>query len=757
MSDSPNPSAASTPSLPLDPAEATRLTEFARACKAAARAVVLYPAGHSAIGTTLGRIVQLTSPASLPAPMKITVLANGLQIGGRAPARPDASLAELATLLHDHLIGELTVKSGGDADAWRNFLLLLGRPSAEVRAEGGISRLWATTAGDHVELREIDYAEVLREKHGGDPAAWEHIIANCLLGDTTLDLDEEEAKILLEIASDAAKLGDLFADLEARAAEDQTPGARARAVLRLLREIMKAAKRTNPEGIDGVLRNMASAIGRVSPEMMVQLLSQSEDAMPDAAGIVDAVVTRMTEKTVAGFIARNADAGPASIDRVAQAFHTLVRDDEQKQRLISMAHDDAAKSPFGSTEGFEDAWNALAEKLLTSYSDKPYVSDSYARELSGSRTQAITIDQIKDDPPERMKGWLGSVATSELRRLDLTLLLDLLKLERDDERWGTLMTPVVALLEDLLLVGDFEAVASLTAELTTVTGPDSSPARRDKAKRAIDSLTSGSLVRHMTTHLGGIDDASFERIKALCLSLGEGLVTPITESLATDINERARDRLTAVLVAFGPAARRQVERLKSSDSPAVRRTALNLLRELGGQEALPELTELLNDRSAQIQREAVRAILNIGSDSAFEVLQRALISGTEQTRGTIMKSLSAARDERSAPMLSYIISHVDHKGPHQSLYVSAIEAPGALKDPQAVSALKDALYRGEWWAPRRTAALRSAAATALARIGSPDAIDVLEHGLSSGSRGVKTAVRPHMAKARARRDTEVKT
>src|SRR5262245_66655969 len=126
MSETPNPPVSSSPNpQPLDPGEASRLTEFARACKAAARAVILYPAGHAAIGTTLGRIVQLTSPGTMPAPMRIIVSANSLQIGGRSPARPDASLAELAALLHDHLIGELTVKAGGDAEAWRNFLLLL--------------------------------------------------------------------------------------------------------------------------------------------------------------------------------------------------------------------------------------------------------------------------------------------------------------------------------------------------------------------------------------------------------------------------------------------------------------------------------------------------------------------------------------------------------------------------------------------------------------------------------------------------------
>ena len=214
------------------------------------------------------------------------------------------------------------------------------------------------------------------------------------------------------------------------------------------------------------------------------------------------------------------------------------------------------------------------------------------------------------------------------------------------------------------------------------------------------------MMRHLTTHLATMDDPQFERVKTMCTSLGEVLVRAIAETISTDISERVRDRLTSVLIAFGPAGRRQVERLKSSQNPAVRRTALFLLRELGGQEALPELTELLSDRSPQIQREAFRAILSLGSERAFEVLQRALTGGSVESRVAIMKTLTAVRDERAAPMLGYILAHVDHKGPLRPLYLSAIETLGALKDPQGISGLKEALYRGEWWAPRRTAHLR---------------------------------------------------
>jgi len=49
----------------LSPEDTTRILELARACKAAARAVLLYPSSHPAIAATLGRIVQTTSAESM--------------------------------------------------------------------------------------------------------------------------------------------------------------------------------------------------------------------------------------------------------------------------------------------------------------------------------------------------------------------------------------------------------------------------------------------------------------------------------------------------------------------------------------------------------------------------------------------------------------------------------------------------------------------------------------------------------------------
>ena len=731
---------------PLAPDETARLTAFARACKAAARAVVLYPPSHPAIATTLGRIVAITAPPALTGSLKISVLPNALVLEGRAPVRPDEAIAELAALLHDHLIGEITVHPGGDLEAWRSFLLLLGRSSGEVRADGGISRLWTTMGGRHLELREIDYSEVLRDRGSGQAAVWEHVIASCLQGDA-MDLDEEEIRMLVGIAGDPRQFRELVAEFDTQAtASSAGVSAKTAALVRMLRGITEAVARTAPDQLEPILRNMAMAVGRLSPDVMLELLSQRSAGGAEGQRVVGEVVRRMSDETIATFVAHNVIEEGTSTDRLAQAFHALVPDEIHRHRLLALAHDEVASTPLGRAAGFDSLWNNVSE-MLTSYSDSSFVSDEYGRELSGARTQAIEVERVSDDPPDRINAWLSTVTISEVRALDLTLLLDLLRIEQDAVRWRDLMRPIVAQIEDQLLVGDFEAAQQLATVLITETGPHGTSGRKSSAARAIEQLASGPMMRHIVSHLATIDETQFERVKELCLAIGNVLVRPLAEALSTEERGRTRERLTALLIAFGATGRHTVERLKSSPNPAVRRTAIYLLREFGGKDALPDLTLLLDDSESQVQREALRAILDIGTDAAYAVLQQALVSGTAQSREAIMRSMALLRDERATPLFAYIVGHVSHRGALLPIYLGAIESLGALHDPAGVQALKAALYRGEWWAPRRTALLRAAAADALARTATPEAIAVLREAAESQSRGVRSAAQLQLARA----------
>ncbi len=719
---------------PLDQEATARLTDFARACKAAARAVTLYPSTHPAIRLSLARLADAASRMTAKGSVRLGVVPDNLLLNGAASVRPDQAVRETGALLHDHMIGLVTLHSSPDPEGWLPFLNLLAKPLDEVRASGGVARLWAATGQRHLDLQEIDYADILRERDGGQATKWDDIIRSCLNLDSPLD--DETLKTLLDVCGDSGRFSEFLVALEENG--ETSLGSKASALLRMLRGVVDLVSKSDPGKLEPLLRNIAQGFGTISPELLLELLSTEEGRADKAADFVLQVASRMTDNTLGQLVARGVISQGGATTRLAQAFQALVPDPKRRPGLLELARTQVAQSPLGAAEGFLELWKSAAD-MLTSYSDEKFVSESYARELSGARTQALEVERVSDDPPERIGDWISSVGAAEIRALDLRLLLDLLMIEKDPERWRHVAITAVSHIEDLLLVGDVDGAQQLTALLAaeiTQDGP-----RKEPADAALTRLVNGAMMTHVVSHLRSVDDETVEQLKALCYMVGPTVITGLAEALAIEKRTATRQRLTQLLLGFGAAGRPAVEQLRASANPAVRRTAIHLLREFGGTEALPDLTALLDDAEPHVQREAVRAILSIGTEEAYAELQRALATGTNQTREALTGALVSMRSERAIPLFEYIVRKMDRKGPLRGVYLRAVESLGALKAEQTLDLLNDALYSGEWWAPFRTAELRRTAATALREIGTPRALQLLQDAAQRGPRGVRAAAK----------------
>jgi HEAT repeat protein len=288
---------------------------------------------------------------------------------------------------------------------------------------------------------------------------------------------------------------------------------------------------------------------------------------------------------------------------------------------------------------------------------------------------------------------------------------------------------------------EIEEAQRLTDAIVRETAPEGRNALRPAAETALEQLAGVTLVRHLVAYLRKTEEPRVEPLARLCQTIGPRVIRPLAEALAVEQHHRAMRALREVLLGFGAAGRQSVEQLKSSSNPAVRRTAIDLLRAFGGHEALPELASMLDDADPQVQRESIRAIVQIGSEEAYAVLKQALVTAGP-SRENILQQLIAMRDKRAVPLLCYVLNHSAPRGRLVEVHAQIVEALGGMgAHPESTRTLREILYRGEWWAPFRTAALRQAAAAALRRIAAPETDAVLEEAARHGSRGIRAAVR----------------
>ena len=708
----------------LDPARAAALGEFARTCKAAARAVSLYPPAHPAIGLALQRLTEATRHATADGALRLQVRADALLVDGVAAKKPDPAIGELAGLFHRHMIGGLVLQSAADADSWRALLQLVARAPEEVRADGGIAHLWATAGGPSIEILEVDYAEVLRERGVGE-ASLDEIIDACMLGHPLAEWDEQTREQMSALLMSEEHLPALIERLELKLVGESAE-TKSAAFLNLLRRVAEQVQEKHPDQLDSVFKRLAQATAGLPADTVAGVLRErdSPDAIAGTLNVVGAVVERMTDDLIADFVARTIITERSPSARLAEAFQALVPEIDRRRQLLAYAQERVEQSPLADEDSFEGMW-ARVEGMLTSYTDSSFVSDEYARELSGARDAAVDVDRVSDDPPERMSGWLATVNDTALRGLDMQLLLDLLRIEADPARWRDVAETVVTHAEDLARAGLLEPALELADAVATEATAGGRAARKAHAVRALERLGRGTLVKHAAAELRKGDEAITERVARLCHAIGPAAIPALAERLATEQNDRARLRLREILVGFGPSAREAIQELLDAPNWEVRRTAAFLLRQFGGTESLGSLRPLLSDEEPLVQREAIEGIILDGSEAAFDLLRSVLVGGASaRARESLVRELATMRDERSAPMFRYLVRRLD-RGRQLRAYEASIDALGACGGPAAVEALGFAIGEGEWWAPRRTSELKRRAAAALRRIGSDDAIQTL--------------------------------
>lgn len=731
---------------PLSNEQALRLTDFARACKAAARIVVLYPATHPTIRSGLQRVADTADRLRGASSAALTVTPDDIYLDNQAATKPDAAIGELAALLHSHLIGELTLLGELAPTGWHTFLSLLAKAPEEVRNEGGIARAWMAAGSGPIEIRQIDYTEVLRERSSSGLAAdWDRLINNYLEGELS-DLDDESLQALMDISADHSRFQEFTEQLVARASEGGRRGKK-EVVLKVLQALADYVARTNPDQLDRILQQIAGVVPQLTPDLVVTLITTgapiAEGSERSGIDLPGEVRSRITDDTIAEFVANSVSRDQGATGRLAQAFQALVPDEAEREQLLGMAEQALGEMPIGKQPEFPALWKS-AEQLLTTYSDSSFVSDEYAKELSTARQHAIEVERVSDDPPERISAWLGTVSEAELRKLDQQLMLDLLQIEKREDAWRKVLDTAVGHVNQLVLTGNIPFAQQLLDSIMAAGAEDHPFAAA--ARDGLDVLRRGPVMKNLVLQIRQAQESEMKDISNFCRTMGPTVIGALAEALAAEQSKGTVKRLREILLSFGAAGRAYADELRNSKNPAVRRTAVELLRAFGGADALPDLRALLDDAEPAVQREALRGIVQIGTDEAYSTLLEALKSGTPRTRDAIMQVLASSRDERSAPLFVYILQHTDYRGALENVYLAAIEGLGKVGgETDSVEALRQVLYRGEWWAPFRTTRMRSAAATALRASGSDAARRVLEDATGDAPRAVRRIARAALA------------
>ena len=719
-----------------------RLVEFARACRAATRAVALYPPGHRAVEDAVGRLTDAARRATGDQALAIDVMPSELRVGGLAPDRDDTSLAELAGILHAQQIGGLTLHTTADRESWQSLLALLSRSADDNRRDGGLAQLWKTAGGPSIELHAIDYAALLREGHGGSLAR------------------------LLRTASDGGLAAVSLADLEAiidavegrqstsqRDDDDDASDAAGLAIARLGALVLSRGADDDPARVDAALQRLAQLTERLSADGMTGLVAArgglgagdagddaAQSAAGDAARGASAVLDHMDGPGQARFVAAALVAEGSATSRLRQAFEALVPADDRR-RIASLA--DGMLPASGAPAEDLPRLRQELDVMVVSYDDRRFVGGSYAKELTAARGRAEDLETAKPDPPERVEGWLATVSDSALRGLDLQVLVDLLSIPgQGAEQYAALAAQAAGRIEDFARVGLIDPALTLERALDAARGAGGEQGAA--AAASLDRLRQGSLVRDLIPLVRRASPEDVDRITGLLSRLGPGIAPALAAALSHEADPAARERLRAILAGFGDAGVQAVRALLSSERAETRRNAALLLRDFGGAASIDVLERLLADSDPRVRREALRALAVVDDAQAHDRILQTLGTVPRETQRALLDELGLVRDARVSPLLARLaVRWRERRLSEAALRAMAmLGVLGAGATRESIDALAALLGAAQWWSPARARNVREHAATALASIsssGAPEAKSALEAAVARGGKAARAA------------------
>ena len=729
----------------LSPELARGLLTMARSLLVAARNWTLYPPEHPAVQSSVERLCDAIRQSSLGSAFGIGITPETLLIDGVAPPQVDGPIAEAAALLHDRDLLHLTFLGDVSYDGVTRLLRMLNVDAAERRRAGGPAKLWAIEGHPSLIVEQLDYEKLFAREEGevAEPAKrddlWRSIVMTIAGGQKAV-FDERAQQRLLDIAGSAGDIGDLALEVaRPKCTVDGSPmiTSQAAAVLAAFRHLSSIVSVMSPDKLPEVMTNLASAAAQLDPHVVMQLM-QTPDEEGEAVQVVTGLAAAFDDVKVAQLLATALALEGRASDRLATIFNTIAPDEDRKRRVLTMTRHMLNETDFGKSEKFHVLWTS-AEELLISYNDSDFVSDSYRTALDNVGGRAEKLAAGGDLPPE-LAEWVDTLGQENVRSLSVTLLIDLLGIERVADRAAEIAHDMAALAEDLLLSGAYEDARVVTAALGH-RAESPGAIGREACRQALDRLGESPAMRETALLLGDLETPELEKIQAIVKIVGPSTIEALKPMLMVEQDSIAFQRAAEMAIGF---RRQAVNRLASlADDPRwfVQRNVAKLLGRIGSVEAVPILQPLLRKGDPRVARAAVSALGVIQDPAAARAIHTILRTATGDVRAAVIDALVADKDVRVVPMLARIVSESEPLGKDHDVVLETLTALGLVGSDEAVPTLAATIQVRSFWKRKKARAIKARGVGALARIASEKAKAAIEDAAATGDRALKAIAR----------------
>jgi hypothetical protein len=463
-------------------------------------------------------------------------------------------------------------------------------------------------------------------------------------------------------------------------------------------------------------RSIAEALLGLDPAVRRDVLI--ERLMPDAR--IDETVASVIRQFEVGELCKALVEGlspdPVSADGLSRALRNLALISLQPRETIM----DVAGKAMAEAGMDQGAITSMLENAAPTQIRLPDKSTGAARDVEGF-VRLLDLAPVANGATDTESQALRAEVATGISDSDVLLsIITILTIERRPEMFGSLMDIIEDSLGLLLERGEFVEAADAVGMLES-RGRDGSLDRPQHVQvdAALRSMAQPRRMRDvvMALRFHHRDTPESEACRRLMRLLGGRTIAPLLEVLADEPDMTARKSLVDLISALAPGHVDELGAKLGDPRWYFVRNTVSILGATRDTSALPLLARTLRHHDVRVRRETIRAVAGVRDKLAEEMLIAALSDDDPQNVGLAARYLGTLGVADAAAHLGAVARAEGRGNRDMPTRIEAVEALGRLGTPDAAAALRDVLRQRVFLTGGRTRELRTAAESALARLG----------------------------------------
>ncbi len=356
-----------------------------------------------------------------------------------------------------------------------------------------------------------------------------------------------------------------------------------------------------------------------------------------------------------------------------------------------------------------------------------------------------TLYFLDDEEIEYLKSEIDREYRQDLNANILSMLFDLLELQKPPDVRDEVIETIENLLPHLLSSGDFSSVAMILTELRVVEAraEELIPKHRERLARFPHRLSEPDAIGQL---LQSLDNATVhpteEELGQLFAGLQPSALEHVLKWLPKLATERVRELLKSAAARLADEHPEDIAAALASDDPHFLIELFDVISrtQTGSAKFVPAVQRLLANPETAVRKAAGNALATIGSPAALKALETAVDDPDRDVRIVAVQHLASKKHRGVFAKIQAAIQGKALRSADLTEKKAFFEAFGMLAGASGVDALRPMLHGKGLFKRKPDSEVRACAAMALGKIGTPEARDVLSAAGREKDPLVKNAV-----------------